>query len=277
MAIITISRGTFSGGQDLAKCVSEELGYRCISREVITEAANDYGTHEEELYKALLEKPGFTERSSLERNHYLTLIQAELCKAVKDDNVVYHGHAGHLLLKGIPHVIRVRVIASMDLRIGAAMRRHEFNTKQAIDYIQKVDDERAKWTKFLYHVDWKDPLLYDFVINLNQFSISDACHVVCGFTKLSAFKTTTESQRIMDNLATSTDIKARIFSDPGITSAQVEAKANNGIVALSGTVGSPEELNRIHEIVQNTPNVRELGSTISVQSDWALTQGRYLR
>jgi osmotically-inducible protein OsmY len=81
----------------------------------------------------------------------------------------------------------------------------------------------------------------------------------------------------MDNLATSTDIKARIFSDPSITSAQVEAEANNGIVALSGTVGSPEELNRIHEIVQNTPNVRELGSTISVQSDWALTQGRYLK
>jgi hypothetical protein len=182
-----------------------------------------------------------------------------------------------LLLRGIPHLIRVRVIASMDLRIGAAMRRHEFGAKQAIDYIHKVDDRRTKWTKFLYHVDWKDPLLYDFVINLNQFSLSDACQVVCGFTKLNAFKTTTGSQRIMDNLATSTDLKARIFSDPSITSAQVEVEANNGIVALSGTVGSPEELNRIDEIVRNMPNVRELGSTISVQADWALTQGRYLR
>lgn len=277
MAIITISRGTFSGGQDLAKSVAEELGYRCISREVITEAANHYGANEEKLYRALMDKPGFLERSSIERNRYIALIQAELCREVKDDNVVYHGHAGHLLLRGVPHLIRVRVIANMDVRIGAAMRRHDFNTRQAFDYIHKVDDERAKWTKFLYHIDWKDPLLYDFVINLDQFNISDACQVVCAFTKLSAFKTTKESQRVMDNLTASTHIKASIYSDSSIATAQVEVEADNGIIALSGTVGTPEELNRINEIVRNIPNIREIKSTISLQTDWALSHGRYMQ
>ena len=32
MAIITVSRGTFSGGQSLAECVAEKLGYRCLPR-----------------------------------------------------------------------------------------------------------------------------------------------------------------------------------------------------------------------------------------------------
>ena len=35
MSIVTISRGTFSGGKYLAECVAEQLGYECISREVL--------------------------------------------------------------------------------------------------------------------------------------------------------------------------------------------------------------------------------------------------
>jgi len=277
MAIITISRGTFSGGADLAKWVAEKLGYRCIAREVLTEAAKQYGADEKGLQKALTEKPGFIERLSSERTRYLTLIQAALCNAVKDDKVVYHGHAGHLLLLGVPHLIRVRVIANMDLRIASAMHRQKLGRQQAIEYIRKMDDARAKWTKFLYHVDWQDPLLYDLVINLDNFSLSVACEVVCAATKLEVFQASPESQKIMDDLALSTDVKARIISDPGITTAQVEVEADNGIVTISGTVGFQEELNKIKEIARNTPDVRGLRSTVRIETHWALTQGRYAR
>ena len=47
MAIITISRGTFSGGQSLAEYVAGKLGYRCLAREVLIEAARQYGVDEE--------------------------------------------------------------------------------------------------------------------------------------------------------------------------------------------------------------------------------------
>ena len=62
MAIITISRGTNSGGQSLAECVSKRLGYRCVSRELLVQAAKDYGVEEEMLSKALEGKPGILER-----------------------------------------------------------------------------------------------------------------------------------------------------------------------------------------------------------------------
>jgi len=39
MAVITISRGSFSGGKMLAECLAEKLGYRCIDRDVIVEKA----------------------------------------------------------------------------------------------------------------------------------------------------------------------------------------------------------------------------------------------
>ena len=277
MAIITVSRGTFSGGEGLAKWVAEKLGYRCVAREVLTKAASEYGADEQRLYKALVEKPGLIERLTLDRTRYLALIQAALCKTVKNDNIIYHGHAGHLLLRGIPHVIRVRVIANMELRIRAAMHRQEMTRTQAIDYIHKVDEDRAKWTRFLYHVDWQDPALYDVVINLDHFSLSAACEVVCAASGLEEFRTTPESQRMMDDAVVSTEVRARIAADDSMADAQVEVTAHDGIVIVSGTVGSPEAIDKINDIVRQTSGARELKSNIRVQTHWAMIQGRYLR
>lgn len=41
-------------------------------------------------------------------------IQAALLEHVARDNVVYHGFAGQMLLEGIAHVLKVRVIADPD-------------------------------------------------------------------------------------------------------------------------------------------------------------------
>jgi len=57
--IITISRGTFSGGTDLAECLSHRLGYPCVSREVISEAAERYGVSQAALRGALGRAPSF--------------------------------------------------------------------------------------------------------------------------------------------------------------------------------------------------------------------------
>ncbi|MGD0266537.1 MAG: cytidylate kinase family protein, partial [Candidatus Methylomirabilota bacterium] len=43
MAIIAVSRGTFSGGEALARHLAERLGYQWISREVILQTAWGYG------------------------------------------------------------------------------------------------------------------------------------------------------------------------------------------------------------------------------------------
>ncbi|MGC8901413.1 MAG: AAA family ATPase, partial [bacterium] len=123
MAIITISRGTFSGGQMLAECLAKKLGYKSISREILIEAAEKYGISENNLISAMEEKPTISEHLSLniDRFRYLSFIQATLCEHAKNDNLIYYGHAGHLLLKDVCPVIKVKVIASMEQRIEFAM------------------------------------------------------------------------------------------------------------------------------------------------------------
>ena len=65
MSVITISRGSFSGGKMLAECLSATLGYRCIDRDVIVERAAASRVSQEELQRALEKPPSFLVRFQL--------------------------------------------------------------------------------------------------------------------------------------------------------------------------------------------------------------------
>lgn len=268
MPIITISRGTFSGGKVLAECVGSKLGYRLLSREVLVDVAQDYGIPLDKLEHALSDRLGILERMGLERVHYLAYIQEALCKEVQNDGVVYHGHAGHILLRGVPHVLRVRVVAGIEFRIKAAMERKQLTRQQAIDFIHKRDEDRAKWTRFLYHVDWLDPALYDLVINLDHTSLDTACEVVCMAAKQPTFQVTPESQRIMNDLFLTSTARARIAAEAKGRDKNIEVDAENGVVTISGVVPSIEDADIMKSIVNAIPGVTELVSHIKVRTHW---------
>jgi cytidylate kinase len=245
MAIITISRGTFTGGQRLAQCLADNLGYRCIARIQSYEASKRYGVSDEELSKAISETPGLFERLGSERARYLACLRATLVREVKDDNVVYHGLAGHFLLKGVPSVIRVRAIANIEFRVKNAMERNRSTRKEALEYIKRIDEKRSRWTKLLYHADLNDPHLYDIVINLDNISINSACELVCCAVGLEEFA------------------RNKNIADTGL-----EVEANAGIVTLSGTVGSLQDADQIREIVGSVRGVKSINSKMQVKSTW---------
>ena len=265
MAIVTISRGTFSGGQTLAECIAEKTGYRCTSREVLLEASGQYGVAQEELSEALTKKPGFLERLSVERRHYLAYIRAALCKEAQDDNLVYHGHAGHLLLEGVPNVLRVRIIANMELRVRDAMIRNNLSRGAAERYIKKVDGERVKWTRFLYGVDWYDPSLYDIVINLDKLSYDEACDMVCLIAGMDQYKRTPESQKAVDDLVLATHLRAVIAADGSIGDEGIEVSARGSVVTIGGSVELMADADKIRVIVAKEPGVEEVKSEMTIR------------
>ncbi|MFA4835910.1 MAG: cytidylate kinase family protein [Dehalococcoidia bacterium] len=262
MAIITISRGTFSGGKELAECIADKLGYKCLSREVLVEAARRYDVSLEKLSQAMEGKPGILERMTLDRVHYLAYVRAALAKAAGDEKLVYHGHAGHLLLGGVPHVLKVRVIADVEYRIKAAMARRNLNRQQAIDFIKKIDDDRRKWTKFLYHVDLFDPSLYDVIINVEKIKMPHACEMLTLLSQSEEFQPTPQSQKSIADLILSTDVRARIAADGSVRDDEVEVEADGGMVAITGSVNSLQDAEKLKEIVQKCPGVQGVVSRI---------------
>ncbi len=93
----------------------------------------------------------------------------------------YHGYVGHLLLDSAGPVFRVRVIASTEFRLNIAQRELEMDRESALAHLQKIDHQRARWTRALYGVDWNDPSLFDMVLNLGHlFDIEEAARVLAS-------------------------------------------------------------------------------------------------
>jgi cytidylate kinase len=210
MAIITISRGSYSMGKAVAEKVAERLGYECLSRDVLLEASGDFNIPELKLEHAIQDPPSILERFTHGHQKYVAYIQSALTRRVCKDNVVYHGLAGHVLLKNLSHVLKVRVIASLETRIGIVVERENMGRKQAEAWIEKLDRGRRRWTQSLYGVDPWDPNLYDLVVMLPRLEVDDAVDLICRSAAMPQFQTTAESRRQMADLMLACEIKAAL-------------------------------------------------------------------
>ena len=257
MSVITISRGSFSGGKTLAECLASDLGYRCVDREAIVERAAASGVSQEELLEALLKPPSFLERFKHKRYRYLTLFQAALAEEVKTGKVVYHGNAGHLLLRRASPVLRVRIIAPIEKRLTMLQERRKMDRDAALAYIEKVDRDRKNWTQYLYGVNWEDPALYDLVLNIERFTIEEACEIVAAAARQhGCFKFTEECQAQLEDLALGSRVRADLAINPPTSHLEFEVEAHKGIVSIRGKVTDPEELAEVKRVGSAVPGVK---------------------
>ena len=255
MSVITISRGTFSGGKILAECIAQQLDYRCIDRDVIVERAAASGISQEELLNALVKPPGFLDRFGHRKYMYLALIQAALAEEVRTCKAVYHGNAGHLLLKGAGPVLRIRIIAPLEFRIEMCQQRLKLSRAEAIAYIEKVDQDRRKWTHYLYGVDWGDPALYDLVLNLETITVNDACNIVAAAARQKSFEFREECRASMNEFALACRVKAQLALEAATSHLEVETSSQAGVVSIAGRVASIEEIDEVRRVAGAVPGV----------------------
>jgi len=233
-----------SGGQALAECLAQELGYPCIGREVVIEAAHKLGVSEDVLSKKFEKSPGLWARLTSDRRLYVIAVQAALAEHAVTGELVYHGHAGHLLLKGLSCLLRVRLIAPLEMRVRAVMERQHLSHDAAVQYIQAVDDERIRWTKFIYGVDWRDPSLYDLVINLENISIRTACKVVQACIMQPEYQVTDAVRQQLQDFLLACRVKVALASNPQTRGVECEVTASEGVVDIAATLPSGALLTR---------------------------------
>lgn len=228
MSVITISRGCYSRGKEVAERVAQELGYECVSREVLIEASRDFDIPEVKLIRALHDAPSVLDRFTHGKEKYIAYIRAALLEYVRRDNVVYHGLAGHFFLQGIPHVLKVRVIADINDRIEEEMRREGISAEEARRILRKDDHERRKWGLQLYGQDTWDCSLYDLVVHIKTKSVEDVVSLILHAARLPCFQTTPESQEMIDDLALAAEVKAALVD----AFPQADASAKKGVVLV---------------------------------------------
>ncbi len=266
MAIITVSRGSYSRGKEIAEKVAEKLGYECIGRDTLIEASEQFNIPEVKLIRAIHDAPSILERFGYGKERYIAYIQAALLKHVQRDNIVYHGLAGQFLLRGIPHVLRVRVISNWDERVALEMERENILRKEAEHILESDDEQRRKWSKYLHGIDTADPSLYDLVLHVSSLTTDDIVGIICHTVGLPHFQTTTESQNSLEDLLLASEVKAALID----MKPDIDVSASDGLVLVKTKTHVSQEDHLVHEIREvggSVPGVKKISVNFSPQKD----------
>jgi cytidylate kinase len=243
MALITIARGTLSVATELAGRLASTLGYRVVSREDVYEAAKAYGIKETGLGDL-----GFLDQRppSLwypfydKRRWYLACFQAALMDAALSGDLVYVGHLGQLLFSTYRRVLRVRLAAPDRYRVEALAHERGMTEAQALSYIRDMDERRLRWSQFLYGLDWRDPELYDLVLNPERLRVETMTEAVARIARSEELQPTSHDHEWLRNLRLVAVGRAALLRSARtrLLDVTLEADATSGRLRVYGVASS---------------------------------------
>lgn len=265
MSIVTISRGSYSRGREVAEKLAAALNYECLSREIVLEASEQFNIPEIKLVRAIHDAPSILDRFTYGKERYIAFFRAALLKRLQKDNVIYHGLAGHSFLQKIPHVLKVRIIADLEDRVREEMKREKISADQARHILVKDDAERRNWSLALYGMDTWDQRFYDMTLHLDTMDVDDAAAIILHTLQRPCFQTTPQSRELLDDLSLSAQVAAALVRDfPKAT-----CDAGNGVVYVNvrGSLVDEKTISaKVRRIVEKVPGVKKVHVNIIAHS-----------
>jgi cytidylate kinase len=260
MAIVTISHEMGAGGPDIGQQVAERLGYKYVDTELIHETAHRYGLLAEKLEHLDETKPSLFERFDAETRRYITAMQTALYEFAERDRVVLMGRGGQWLLRGIPHVLRVRVMAPFDLRVKRLATKlsgpigEQASQRTVTEMVRRDDTEKAGRMRYLYEVDIADPALYDLAINTEKLSVAAAVALIYSVARQPEVETTPAGTQLVADRSLASQVQVALATNPETRKYRITVEAKAGVVMLEGTAAMDEAV----EVARGVSGVRDV-------------------
>src|SRR6202521_1047019 len=187
MAVITISRHPGPLGDTVARALAVRLRYRLVERGELVQLAAQIGGPDVAWDRApeLRERsPSFWERFNEERRRYASVLRRVTTRLAEEDDVVIVGLGAGQMLKGLGNVLRLQIIAPMDVRMERVMERGfddvagPLSRDRARDLIRSRDRDSSGYMRYLFNIDWLEPQHWDLVINSGRFSVDESIEII---------------------------------------------------------------------------------------------------
>lgn len=267
MQLICISRGSYGYGKDVARRLADKMGYVCIGREELTDVATGLGIPVGKLEVEVLKNRPLSEELEIHMDLFKAFVSAHLAeRALGEEGLVYHGRSGHLVLHGIPQILRVRAIADMDSRIQMAMRRMNLGREKAKTYIEDVDSDIRRWVRTLYNENWDDPSLYDVTVNAARLSVENAATALLQFPALPEFQQTPASLQAMRDLLLASRCLLAIGKDDRTRKVKATVRAEKGNVSVTYLPRQAREAGAIPQVLEALEGIQSLICTVATTS-----------
>ncbi len=260
MAIITISHQMGAGGPEIGMALGQRLGFHYVDQELLSDAVRRYGVAEEKLSHLDETKPSLFERFDTETRYYITVLQTTLLEFAEADNVVLMGRGGQWLLRGIPHVLRVRIIAPFEQRVRRWIKRtteltgETPNQRAVVDLIRRDDGEKSGRMRYLYEVDLADPTLYEVVVNTEKLKCEAVVEMIERVASRPEMAITDGGRRVVASRALASRVQVALATHPETRRYRISVEAEDGVVVLEGTAA----LERAVEVARGVTGVMQV-------------------
>jgi cytidylate kinase len=274
MAVITISRHPGSLGDTIARALAERLDYRLVERSELIRVAERIGGSDVAWDRApeLRERsPSFWERLNEERRRYASVLRRATTQLAEEGDVVIVGLGGGQLLKGLSNVLRLQIIAPMDVRLERVMERGfddvagPLSRDQARDLIRKADRDTNGYMRYMFNIDWLEPHHWDLVINTGRFSVNETVELVGSIVGSGMLEPSTLDRQRLGNLALASRVEATILGDPTVWVNGLKVVAQDGRIRMEGEVITEEDRDAVEQIVSAIEGVRRVENDLRVQ------------
>jgi cytidylate kinase len=204
---ITVSVQLGSGGFEIARTISDKLGFRYYDWEVTSQAAEEAGVSAEivasaervpSLAERIMERffsAGFyagdipeavvptsatmdTAIQTLNSSNYRDMLAHIVKDLASRGSSVIVGHNAQLTLAGRPNVLKLLLHGSVEKRATRLVADEGLDLEKAVAAVKRSDQDRQNYFKHYFKVNLLDASLYDLTINTDSLTTDEAISIV---------------------------------------------------------------------------------------------------
>ena len=251
MTSIIISSDDLAVGRTIGKKTAEALGFRYLDRGLLKQVAERFDVKEENLQRALDGSPVFR-LSATARDLLISQIRTVTLEEIQKDGVVCANLAAHLYVRGVSHVLMVRVLADSGARSRQIMGEKGVSLKKALKVMGKERDNQTRSSIDTFALDENEPSIYDMVISLGQIEADKVIEIIKDMSGYRKFRPMTYSVKILNDLALASKVRTLLL--PKYPELKVDADGDKVIVNVR--CARRQKLNNVEAIKKSVGEIR---------------------
>lgn len=182
--VITISREVGCNGVKLANKIAKRLNnrypdknWKVLSKEVFYESAKELDVDPEKIQRIFRQSEryifndildAFSNRKYKSEKRIIKTVNDVIRTFSEEGFCIIVGRAGHIIAHDIKNALHMRLVAPLEYRIKTIMENNLLNREEALEFIEKVEDERLAFRKSIGKVEYEEDM-FDMFLNRASF------------------------------------------------------------------------------------------------------------
>lgn len=269
MTVIAMTREMGSLGKDVALGLAEALDLTLVQHEIVDHVADKMHLGASTVNRFLEGKAGLLERWGIDQKTVSLYTAEEILDIASQGNVLIRGWGAAYLLRPVSHVLCVRVCAPLETRTKTLMERIGISDETlARKEIEKNDAAHTKTMQQLFHAEWRNPMLYDLVLNSARIPVTTCIDLLKTLVDQPTYQETPDSRAQLARLKLEAQIRAALKTNPATrrldSMLEITLDRDAGKVSLTGMVDNDTLSQEAEKAIAAVPGVNAVDNQLLI-------------